>query len=101
MTRPVTPNLINGEVRNQLHPTTFEIPSREIRDSLQPGDYVKIGLEKIDQTSGEKFWVEVQGKSDDGIYIAAVKNDLVRWNYVCDDAITFRAEHVLCEPLRT
>ena len=51
-----------AEAIHRAHPRTFSIPRRVVRDSLRPGDYVKLSF-RVDQRSGdvgaERMWVEV------------------------------------------
>jgi uncharacterized protein YegJ (DUF2314 family) len=52
--------LDDGVERNRLHPDTFEIPSALERETLKPGDHVKLSFLVDDpEYGGERMWVEV------------------------------------------
>jgi hypothetical protein len=87
--------LMNGVLLNKEAPETFKIPSDKERRSAEIGDYVKIGLES-EAMGGERFWVEITAKRDDGHYIGRIDNDLEDgWGVNCDDLIVFGPDNVL------
>lgn len=89
--------LVDGEARSREHPNTFTIPSSEDIDSIEPGDYVKVGLER-EGSIGERFWVNVKviGVGLDN-FEGTIANDLVFYTDVVNwkDSITFDRRHVL------
>ena len=73
--------LVSAEQRNAAAPTTFEIPSRAARESLQPGDSAKL-LFDIETRSGDcvvdrgvdRMWVIVKRREREG-YVGVLDND--------------------------
>ena len=52
--------LDDGVKRNRQNPKTFEIPSARERETLKPGDHVKLAFLVDDpEYGGERMWVEV------------------------------------------
>ncbi|MDE4297126.1 hypothetical protein PXK56_18235 [Phaeobacter gallaeciensis] len=93
----VTVSLINGVERSTAHPTTFEVPNEEDRETIQVGDHVKIGLESA-AAGGERFWVritEVRIEQDQFLYAGAVDNDLIIYDIPLGEILEFDPEHVL------
>src|SRR6266550_1991313 len=90
MTRAYT--LDNAEVLSRNHPDTFEIPERGERDSLQLGDLVKLIFLDADG-GGERMWVEVEGRADDGGYVGRLDNDPVVIDANAGDVVRFRPEN--------
>jgi hypothetical protein len=91
------PILLDAEAAHREHPRTYSIPRRVVRDTLVPGDYVKL-LFKVDPPAGwvevERMWVEVVG-SKDGAYTGRLANQPEHLpNLRPGDSITFRPEHV-------
>lgn len=85
--------LIDAQKMNKLHPTTFEVPSKEELDGIKEGDSVKIGT-KVG--IGERFWVTVTSV-DGGAIKGVVNNDLVlthEHGLVFDDEIEFKKKNV-------
>jgi len=64
-------DFINAVERNKQNPDTFQIPSEEQLDKMEPGFHIKIGH------SEERFWAEVSSIEDSGSIYAIVDNDLV------------------------
>ncbi|WP_328829422.1 DUF2314 domain-containing protein [Nocardioides acrostichi] len=68
----------DGEALNREHPRTFEIPSREERERLKPGDLVKLLFEILrpepEGPFAERMWVEVTEIVGDG-YVGSLDND--------------------------
>jgi hypothetical protein len=60
---------MNAEERAQLYPASFQIPTREERDALSPGDVAKLAF-MIDRLpngcDGERMWVKVTGVANEG-----------------------------------
>ena len=92
-----TYTLDNGAEIHGEFPETFEIPSQQERDSLRPGDLVKLvfRIEFDEQAHVERMWVrvsEVNSKS----YVGVLDND----PYCTDEIrsgmrVEFHADHVI------
>jgi hypothetical protein len=117
-TTPVRYTLIDGEARSAEHPDTFEVPLREARASLRPGNLAKVGAEfdpdepHLDVDSpvrpaweekfgkawrGERFWVLINDVRD-GVYVGEINNELVYTRHHglhLGAAIRFEPRHVL------
>ena len=69
--------LDDGEMLHQEAPGTFLIPPRELRDTLQPGDYAKLVFRiavEGGSTAWERMWVIVR-KCIVGGYLGVLDND--------------------------
>lgn len=69
--------LDDGEVLHQQAPGTFLIPPRELRETLQPGDYAKLVFQialEGGSTAWERMWVIVRERIDGG-YLGILDND--------------------------
>lgn len=92
-----TPALLNAEAAHREHPKTYSIPRRAVRETLAPGDYVKL-LFKVDPPAGtvevERMWIEVV-TARGGTYAGRLANKpaYIR-NLRPGDLIEFRPEHV-------
>lgn len=91
--------LIDGVEQNRQYPLSFEIPSEEERTSAKVENTVKIGYtsDASEGPSGERFWVIVKERTDDGRYVGQVDNDLVipEHGIVFKDLVRFGPEHIL------
>jgi hypothetical protein len=70
-------DLKSGVARHTRHPNTFWIPDREDRESLNPGDMVKLLFVVPEETRGpstERMWVKVTRVSPDGTYRGELNN---------------------------
>ncbi len=91
------PQLLDVEAEHRTHPRTFSIPRRAVRESLVPGDLVKLVFivdPPAGRTEAERMWVQVVGASGSG-YVGRLDNDpdyLV--GLKADDLLAFRPEHV-------
>jgi hypothetical protein len=91
--------LDNAERRSRADPDTFFIPDRTRRQSLRPGDEVKLVF--MLETSGEpgveqveRMWVEVQSASE-GRYTGRLMNEPVTPHELTSGAeVEFGPEHV-------
>jgi hypothetical protein len=89
--------LINADIEHRAYPRTYSIPRRIVRESLRPGDFVKLVF-KVDppvpRASAERMWVEVTHLSY-GRYRSNLANDP---DYIPElhhgDLIEFGPEHV-------
>ncbi len=72
---PVSFDLEDGELRQHEAPDTFQMPSREQRESLIPGDSAKLMFRFSDWTNSliERMWVIVKAHDDEG-YIGTLNN---------------------------
>lgn len=89
-------DLIDGVERNRKNPRTFSIPTLQERTGIEPGTYVKVGVEKRGG-NGERFWVKVSGMRGEE-YEGIIDNDLVyteQHGLEYRDVILFGPEHVL------
>ncbi|AIK68368.1 hypothetical protein P10VF_155 [Rhizobium phage vB_RleM_P10VF] len=95
--KDVHPHLINGTEMRQKYPTTFEMPSSNLRFNFPIGQYAKIGLQE-DGLNGERFWVIVtRSEVVDGKirYEGKVNNKLVIYKMRLGAKIAFGPEHIL------
>src|SRR4051794_29077071 len=103
----VRSELIDGVAMNAAHPKTFEISSAAVREGLEEGAVVKIGLRppagpQWATCGGERFWVEVHQRivTPRGVirYRGWITNDLVcEHGWDRGDSILFGPQHVLDE----
>jgi len=68
--------LDNGEKLNKDSPETFSIPPRAQRDSLLPGELVKLifRMSLGEDVQIERMWVIIKSRTDTG-YIGTLDND--------------------------
>src|SRR5262249_48669827 len=73
--------LISAEDLNASHPDTFQIPEREKRESLAPGDAAKLLFDIETREEGrvvdrgvDRMWVIVKGRTE-GAFIGVLDND--------------------------
>lgn len=90
--------LIDGVAQNAAHPTTFEIPPKEDRETRFQGDIVKIGL-LHKEGQGERFWVTIThahfGKTGNTYYEGSVDNDLTMFDIPYRGKIIFQPQNIL------
>lgn len=91
------PSLLDAEAEHRRSPRTFSIPRRVVRESLVPGDLVKLLFVVDPRTSSgsvERLWVEVIEASADG-YVGRLDN---RPDHVTGiregEPVTFGPRHV-------
>ncbi len=95
--------LDDGEIAHAESPDTYWIPPQADRESVMPGDLVKIRFYiRVSDDSGclvdhgERMWVQVKERSE-GWYRGELDNDPY-----CTDAIQaglevwFQARHIIC-----
>ena len=95
--------LISAEDRNAAHPETFQIPAREKRESLAPGEGAKLLFDIETREGGhvvdrgvDRMWVIVKARTDAG-YIGVLDNDpgtAENLRLREGDCITFGPEHI-------
>ena len=91
------PVLLSAEAAHLASPRTFSIPRRIVRESLRPGDRVKL-LFQVDPPKGlvetERMWVEVV-KTERDRYVGRLANEpSVLTSLKLGDEISFLPEHV-------
>lgn len=88
--------LVDGVAQNQLHPETFEIPTKEELSSLRNGKIVKLGFEEEGKLT-ERMWVSIVDiGSDKSEFKGVLDNipaqlDTVKYQ----DIIKFEAKNIL------
>lgn len=82
--------LSNGEKLAAAHPRTFEIPDKQERESLQPGDFAKMIFDEQ-----ERMWVKVAGRRDNGQYYGHLDNHPVLVTLSRGDEVEFSPKHVI------
>ena len=95
--------LVSAEDRNAEHPNTFQIPARDKRESLAPGDAAKLLFDIESREEGrvldrgvDRMWVIVKTRTERG-YIGVLDNDpgtAENLRLREGDSITFGPEHV-------
>jgi uncharacterized protein YegJ (DUF2314 family) len=95
--------LVSAEDRNAAHPETFQIPAREKRESLAPGDGAKLLFDIETREDGrvvdrgvDRMWVIVKARTEHG-YIGVLDNDPGTADNLRlreGDSITFGPEHI-------
>ena len=95
--------LISAEERHAAHPQTFDIPSRGARESLTPGDGVRLLFDIETREGGrvidrgvDRMWVIVKQRTGDR-YVGILDSDpglAEGLNLRAGDAIAFGPEHV-------
>jgi len=92
--------LDNGEEINHVYPDTFGIPERTERESLNPGDIVKL-IFRMEETKGsedvsvERMWVEVVNKHQH-FYEGVLDNDPSGSECVkCGQTVYFQTCHII------
>jgi hypothetical protein len=86
------------EVLHKKHKRTYSIPRSDERDSLRPGQLVKLVFlaeeEAQEGARAERMWVEVQGKMA-GEYIGTLQNRPRYLKYVKQgEHVVFKSNHV-------
>ncbi|MCP4471067.1 MAG: DUF2314 domain-containing protein [Gammaproteobacteria bacterium] len=92
--------LDNGEEIHQEYPDSFWIPEKEKRESLKPGDIVKL-IFRMEETKGsddvsvERMWVEVTA-ANASFYTGKLDNDPSGSDCVtCGQLVHFHSYHVI------
>jgi len=95
--------LISAEDRNEAHPDSFHIPTRQKRESLKPGEAAKLLFYIETEEKGrivdrgvDRMWVIIKARSEEGYVGILDNNPGVAENLRLreGDLITFGAEHV-------
>jgi uncharacterized protein YegJ (DUF2314 family) len=95
--------LISAEDSNATHPETFQIPAREKRENLAPGDGAKLLFDIETREEGrvvdrgvDRMWVIVKARTEGG-YIGVLDNNpgtAENLRLREGDSITFGPEHI-------
>ncbi|MDG0797957.1 DUF2314 domain-containing protein [Pectobacterium punjabense] len=92
--------LDDGEAINREYPDSFWIPAKAMRESLEPGDFVKL-IFRMEETAGsddlsvERMWVNVT-KKHPAFYEGVLDNEPTGSDCVqCGQTVTFHACHVI------
>jgi len=94
---PATYTLDNGAETHREFPTTFEIPPQKDRDSLRPGDLVKLifRIEFDDEIHVERMWVRVTEVRPE-FYLGILDNDPYCTEEIRSGMrVEFHADHVI------
>jgi hypothetical protein len=95
--------LISAEDRNATHPDTFQIPAREKRESLAPGDAAKLLFDIETREEGrvvdrgvDRMWVIIKSRTEGGYIGVLDSNPGTAENLRLQegDNITFGPEHI-------
>lgn len=89
--------LDNGEDLHRDFPDTFYLPSRSERETLLPGELVKLifRISTGSEVNIERMWVCVQSRVESG-YIGSLDNDpYCTAELRSGDSIAFGPEHVI------
>lgn len=96
--------LISAEERSVAHLNTFQIPAREKRESLAPGDAAKLLFDIETRENGrivdrgvDRMWVIVKARTEGG-YLGALDNDpgtAENLRLRRGDDVTFGPEHIV------
>jgi hypothetical protein len=90
-----TYTLGNAEEKNKAHPTTFFIPSWELRDGVTVGTLVKLLFEGVDGRS-ERMWVKVTEVLSGPQFKGVLDNDALSPHLPkCGSVIEFGPENIL------
>lgn len=85
---------IDAQRMHLEHPTTFEVPSQEELDAIQPGMFVKVCVETNDKKiKTERFWTEVV-KVDGEKIEATVANMLIASKLQHGETINFEKKNI-------
>jgi polynucleotide 5'-kinase involved in rRNA processing len=96
--------LLSGEARNALNPTSFHLPSRQVRESLVRGDAAKLmfdikvrALGDLVASGVDRMWVIVE-RVEAGRYVGRLLND-PGWTEGLDlkpgTVVAFLPEHII------
>ena len=86
---------IDGCEMHAKHPDTFHIPSKSAKETLAPGDYVKIGV-KVSELgiTDERIWVKID-TIDDNTLTGTWGNQPELFDAELGDPVTFEKRHIL------
>jgi uncharacterized protein YegJ (DUF2314 family) len=89
--------LDDGEALNQEFPDTFEIPTRENRESQQVGDLVKLifRITINDEEFVERMWVIITHKNGHEFTGKLDNQPFCTLDLKAGDAVTFSSKHII------
>lgn len=89
--------LDDAEARHQEAPDSFEIPSRESRENLLPGEIVKLmfRISSANSENVERMWVRVDHRVG-GNYLGTLDNDpRTTREFAAGIRVNFGPEHII------
>jgi uncharacterized protein YegJ (DUF2314 family) len=89
--------LDDGEERHRDAPETFWIPTETVRNSLKPGQIVKLifRIEVGDEVHVERMWVQVKERTPEG-YLGELDNDpYCTTDLRAGEPVRFEPRHVI------
>jgi hypothetical protein len=84
----------SGVERSRLYPESFEIPSAAERQSIEPGDHVKLMFEMKDGW-GERMWVNVSAMRPRRVVGELLNSPVGIPRLNAGDRVKFRFDHVI------
>jgi hypothetical protein len=84
--------MVDAVEMNRRYPETFHIETEEARQSLQVGDWAKLGFRNED--GGERMWVKIT-KALDGKYVGTLENVPVFLPLTAGTKVSFEPRHIL------
>ena len=87
-------HLKSGVEMNRRHPLTFDIPTESERQSIRPGDHVKV-IFSMRNGWGERMWIRVDSVGRRKLKGRLQNEPLAIPRLRADDRIRFKAEHVI------
>ncbi|MHC4504627.1 MAG: DUF2314 domain-containing protein [Planctomycetota bacterium] len=96
--------LTDGEAQTKEKADRFPIPTRQVRWTVEVGRHVKLQFlgpspeaRKRLGAAGERMWVEVTQRSDDGSYVGRLDNHPAVFKHLLhkDDPVPFEPRHII------
>lgn len=94
----ITYTLDNGEEYHAAAPRTFQLPPRAERETIAPGQLVKLIFHFATDTEAfyERMWVIVKERTADGRYLGVLDNDPDCTEEIRSGiAVIFGPEHII------
>ena len=92
--KPLSLQFVDAFALSVKHPETFEVPSFEDLNSIEPGDCVKVCLDQPGH-GGERFWCSVKEVDvASRTIIGEVDNNLVNYNYPVCTKVEIKFNHI-------
>jgi uncharacterized protein YegJ (DUF2314 family) len=86
--------LVNAQVMAELHPQTFEAPTKEDLDKLESGDIVKLCFEDSEGEGSERMWVTVTSVSGDTLTGVLDNTPFMLECITYGDPVQFKKENI-------
>jgi uncharacterized protein YegJ (DUF2314 family) len=89
--------LIDGIQRNKENPNTFYIPSEDEKSLVDIGMLCKLGFETLDkeeELGGERMWVEVIKKTEDG-FVGTLRNVPLFMDLEFGQEVEFQSKNII------